>query len=84
MPNIAMPTAMLAITASTTVRSENRRSGTSGSGTLRSTKTAAAQSARPPSTSTSVCHETQSYCWPASETQIRRLLTPPAISVAPT
>src|SRR3954449_6727704 len=30
-PNIAMPTATLAITASTTSRSRNRRSGTSGS-----------------------------------------------------
>ena len=84
-PNSAMPTATLAITASTTLRSANSRSGTSGSGTLRSTKTAAtAQDHAARRRAPRVCHETQSYCWPASETQISRLLTPPAISVAPT
>ena len=37
----------------------------------------------PPTSTAAVCQETQSYCWPASETQISRAETPPAISVAP-
>ena len=83
-PNIAMPTATPAITARTTLRSPNSRSGTSGSRTRRSTITAAKQNSRPAETSTAVCHEPQAYSCPASETQIRRLETPAAISVAPT
>ncbi len=83
-PNIAMPTATLAITASTTVRSANSRSGMIGSRTRRSTSTAASRSPAPASTSAAVCHEAHAYCWPASETQISRAETPAAISVAPT
>ena len=82
-PNMAMPTATLATTASTTVWSRNRRSGTSGSRTRRSTATAAAHRPAPSSTSAAVCHDAHANSWPASETQISRLETPPAISVAP-
>jgi hypothetical protein len=37
----------------------------------------------PSVTSAAVCADSQSYCWPASETQISRLETPPAMSSAP-
>src|ERR1051325_4552319 len=61
-PNIAMPTAMLAMTASTTVRRSNRLSGISGSLTRRSTAIAAETSATPRPTSANVCQESQSNC----------------------
>jgi len=82
-PNIAMPTAMLAITASNTVRRENSSSGISGSSTRRSTATAATISAMPRPTRAAVCQDSQSKLWPASETQISSADAPPAISVAP-
>ncbi len=84
-PNIAMPTATLAITASTTVRSRksaqrDERLGARGA----RRRPRPTSSARPPSRrARRVCQEIQSYCCPASETQISRLDTPPAISVAP-
>ena len=82
-PNIATPTAMLASTAITIVRSEKSRSGISGSGACRITSTAAQESAAPSATRRPDCQETQSKLVPASDTQISRLETPPATSSAP-
>jgi len=82
-PNIAMPTATLAITARTIVRSRKRCSGTSGSLARRSAATAAVSSASPAATRAADGQETQSNCWPARETQISREETPEAIRTTP-
>ncbi len=70
MPNIAMPTATLASTPSTTVRDWKRCSGISGSFTRRTTSTEATASSTPPGTSTAVCQPSHANWWPASVTQI--------------
>ena len=83
-PNIAMPTATLAITASTTVRSPNSRSGIErlARAALDQHGAASRSRCRRP-TSAAVCQESQSNCWPASETQISRLETPRGDQHAP-
>ncbi len=82
-PNNATPTAMLAMTARTTVRLPNSDSGMIGSSTRDSTSTASASSAIPPSTISVVCQDPQAKLWPASETQMSRLETPAVMSTAP-
>ncbi len=83
-PNIATPTSAEAAVASAVVRSRKRRSGMTGSAATRaSTYRAAAITATPAPTSSAVVGETQSNCWPASDTQTSRMLTPATIRVAP-
>ncbi len=69
-PNSATPTAMLAITASTSERFSNSRSGIIGSAARRSTSTAGISSPNAPITSAAVCHDAHSIWWPAIEIQI--------------
>ncbi len=73
-----------AAVASAVVRSLKSRSGMIGStATLASTYSAAAMTTSPTTTIAAVVAEIQSNCWPASETQTSRMLTPPTIRVAP-
>ena len=73
-----------ATVASDVVRSLNRRSGMIGSAaTFASTYSAAAMTARPTTTITALVGEVQPNCWPASDTQTSRMLTPPTMRVAP-
>ena len=81
---MATPTRAEAPVASAVVRSRKRRSGMTGSTATRaSTYKAAPITARPAVTSMAVVGDTQSNCWPASDTQTSRMLTPATIRVAP-
>ena len=65
------------------VRSRNSRSGMIGSLARISVTTAATSSSTPSATIQAVVTEPQSKLWPASETQISSMETPPAIRTAP-
>jgi hypothetical protein len=83
LPNITTPATMLPSTDISTVRSRNSHIGTTGSGTLVSTRTATANASTPSPTMTPDVADSQSNCLPASEIQTSRVETPPTISVAP-
>ncbi len=78
-----MPTMIEANVARLVVRSLNSRSGMTGSFARISTMTAATSSSTPRTIIQALVNEAQSKSCPASETQIRRVETPPVISSAP-
>ena len=82
-PNIATPTATLAMMASVVVRSRKSRSGTIGSFARSSVTTKATIASTPPPTNSAVSTEAQAKLSPASVTQISSAETPAVRKAAP-
>lgn len=82
-PNIAMPTATLATTDSTSVRLRNSPSGMIGSSTRDSTHSAAASVTTEAPSIAKVCHDAQANLSPANVTHSRSSAMPTDRSAAP-